>query len=164
MSAAGRLGALALLAGVAAGSCQRHHAAGFPTPARAAVLVDMGFEQAFSALGGLLEARGIPVLVADDHFGTIRSDWVYFEAGDVDLTDLAVCDLPNGSPPPAVRIRYGFEVRRRANRATVSILTQYQTGARTGFDEHDLTWSDCRSTGEWERVLEQSLTQRGTIR
>lgn len=164
MSVAGRVGALALVVGIAAGSCRRAHAPGFPTPARAAVLVDMSFERAFGALAGLLEARGIPVLVADDHFGHIRSDWVYFDAGEVDLTELAVCDLQADAPPPPVRIRYGFELRKRANRATVSILTQYQSGARMGFEEDDLAWTDCRSTGEWERVVEQSLTQRGTIR
>jgi hypothetical protein len=126
--------------------------------------VETSFEQTFASLSGLLEARGLPVLVADDSFGSIRTDWTYFDPGEVDLTELADCDLAAGAPPPPMRVRYGFEVRRRANRATVTILTQYQAGSRRGFDEDDVAFEDCRSTGAWERLVEQTLTQRGTIR
>jgi hypothetical protein len=159
-----RAGALAVVVALAAGSCQRARAPGFPPPARPAVLVELGFDQAFASLSALLEARSFPVLVADEHFGSIRTDWIYFDPGEVDLTDLADCHLQAGAPPPALRVRYGFEVRRRANRSTVTILTQYQAGTRRGFDEEDVSWLGCPSTGEWERLVEQTLTQRGTIR
>ena len=157
-------GTLALVALAAAGACARMHAPGFPPPARPPLLVELSFEQAFSSLASLVEARGIPVLVADEQFGSIRTDWVYFDPGEVDLTQLADCHLDPAAPPPALRVRYGFEVRRRANRATVTILTQYQVEAHRGFDPNDISYTDCASTGEWERMIEQSLTQRGTIR
>ena len=164
MRAAGRAGALVLALGVAAASCRRMSAPGFPPPARPAVLVEVGFEQAFSSLSTLLEARNIPVLVADDQFGSIRTDWIYFDPGEADFTRLADCHQQPGAPAPPLRVRYGFEVRRRANRATVTILTQYQAGTSRGFDQGDVAYTDCRSTGEWERLVEQTLTQRGTIR
>ncbi len=55
--------------------------------------MELSFEQAFGSLAALLESRSIPVLVADDQFGSIRSDWTYFEPGEVDLTRLAECHL-----------------------------------------------------------------------
>jgi len=157
-------GMLALVALAATGACARMHAPGLPPPARPPVLVELSFEQAFASLASLVEARGIPVLVADEQFGSIRTDWVYFDPGAVDLTQLADCHVDPGAPAPASRVRYGFEVRRRANRATVTILTQYQAEAHRGLDPNDISYADCTSTGEWERMIEQSLTQRGTIR
>lgn len=157
-------GTLALVAVAATGACARMHAPGFPPPARPPLLVELTLEQAFASLSSLLEAHGIPVLVADEQFGSIRSDWVYFDPGEVDLTQLADCRVDPAAPPPALRVRYAFEVRRRANRATVTILTQYQAEAHRGFTPDDVSYADCTSTGEWERMIEQSLTQRGTIR
>jgi len=157
-------GRLALVVAAATGACARMHAPGFPPPARPPLLVELTLEQAFASLSSLMEARGYPVLVADEQFGSIRTDWIYFDPGEVDLRELADCRLDPAAPPPALRVRYGFEVRRRANRATVTILTQYQAEAHRGFDPDDVSYADCASTGEWERMIEQSLTQRGTIR
>jgi hypothetical protein len=159
-----RAGALALTLVAAAGACTRMRSPGFPPPARPPLLVELTFEQAFGSLSSLMEARGFPVLVADGQFGSIRTDWINFDPGEVDLAQLADCHVDPAAAPPALRVRYGFEVRRRANRSTVTILTQYQAEAHRGFDPNDVSYADCASTGEWERMIEQSLTQRGTIR
>lgn len=154
----GLLVALAALA--VASSCTRMKAPGLPPPARPGVLVPMSYEQAFAALNSLVESRGMPVLVADANFGNIRTDWIYYDPGEIDLRALADCHRNDDAPPAPVRIRYAFEVRKRANRATVTIFTQYQIEAHRGFDGSDRGYAECDSTGEWERAVEQSLTQR----
>lgn len=141
-------------------ACSKMRGPSFPAPARPGVLVPMGYEQAFGTLASLAEARGMPVLVSDEKFGNIRTDWVYYDPGQIDLRGLAECNMDDTTAPTAVRVRYGFDVRKRANRATVTILTHYQAETHKGFDGSDRGYIDCRSTGEWERLVEQSLTQR----
>ena len=151
-------------AGLALSGCSRLHHAGFPRPVRAAVLVPGTFEATMAALQGLLETRGIPVLVVDDQFGTIESDWTYWEAGEVDLRSLADCGGGPKAVPTRMRARFRFDVRRRAIESTVQITTQWQADKVPGFKRGDEGFVDCRSTGEWERAVEEALTHRQPIR
>jgi hypothetical protein len=153
---------LILMATLAA-ACSGMSAPGFPPPARPAVLVPSDYETTFASVARLIENRGIPVLREDASFGTIQTDWHYWGPGEVDLGAMADCDLGEDLPM-RTRARFGFEVRRRANRASVMILTQWQVERHAGFDDRDRGFVDCRSTGEWERMMEQTLTQRATIR
>ena len=156
------LALLLLITGSAA--CARMRAPGFPPPARPAVLVPSSYEATFSTVARLIESRGLPVLQEDVSFGSIQTDWIYWQPGEVDLAAMAHCDLGEGTVPMRTRARFGFEVRRRANRASVMILTQWQAERHAGFDDSDRGFVDCRSTGEWERMIEKTLTQRATIR
>ena len=153
-----------LLMATLSAACSRMNAPGFPPPARPAVLVPSDYETTFHSIARFIESRGMPVLQEDASFGSIQTDWVYWGPGEVDLEAMADCDLGEGSVPMRTRARFGFEVRRRANRASVMILTQWQAERHAGFDDSDRGFVDCRSTGEWERMIEQTLTQRGTIR
>jgi len=128
------------------------------------VLVPSDYETTLNSVARLIEARGMVVLREDAAFGSIQTDWVNWGPGEVDLEAMADCDLPEGTVPMRTRARFGFEVRRRANRASVMILTQWQAERHAGFDDSDRGFVDCRSTGEWERMIEQTLTQRATIR
>lgn len=154
---------LLLLIAVSA-TCARMRSPGFPPPARPAVLVPSTYEATFSAVARLIDSRGMPVLQEDPSFGSIQTDWIYWEPGEVDLEAMADCGFDEGTVPMRTRARFGFEVRRRANRASVMILTQWQAERHAGFDDSDRGFVDCRSTGEWERMMEQTLTQRATIR
>jgi uncharacterized lipoprotein len=145
-------------------ACAKMGAPGFPPPARPAVLVPSDYETTFNSVARLIEARGMPLLLEDQSFGTIQTDWVYWDAGEVDLQAMADCDLGEEAAPTRTRARFAFDVRRRANRASVQILTQWQAERHAGFDDSDRGFTDCRSTGEWERMMEQTLTQRTTIR
>lgn len=153
-----------LLVSVALVGCARMSSPGFPPPARAAFLVPTDFETTFQSLATIVESRGMPVIVADSSFGSIQTDWMDWDAGELDLAGLAQCDQTEGAPPARTRARFAFDVRPRANRATVTIRVQWQTQRYTGFNGEDGGFVDCRSTGEWERRLEEGLTQRGTIR
>ncbi len=146
------------------GGCARMSSPGFPPPARPGFLVPSDFETTFASLSMMVEARGMPVLVSDSDFGSIQTDWVNWDEGEVDLDSVARCDLPPGAPPVRTRARFSFDVRRRANRATVTIRTQWQAELRAGFAQGNRSYVDCPSTGEWERMVEQALTQRATIR
>ncbi|MFQ5535954.1 MAG: hypothetical protein ACE5GJ_00760 [Gemmatimonadota bacterium] len=153
--------ALALLAATAAvWGCARTRATSFPPPARPGVLVPTGFEATFASLAGLLESRGFPVLVSDHRFGNLITDWVFWEPGEVDLRAIADCDLPPNAPVSRARARFAFEVRPRANRAFVTILTQFQIERHPGFDKSSRGFVDCRSTGEWERNIAEALTRQ----
>jgi len=152
------------VAALSLSGCSRLHQSGFPRPVRAPVLVLSDFDVTMSAISGMLETRGIPILVTDTQFGTIQSDWVYWEAGEVDLSYVADC---GGDPDVALdrmRARFRFDIRRRAKGSTVQIATQWQAEKHPGFQRGSAGYVDCRSTGEWERAVEEALTQRHTIR
>ncbi len=153
-----------LLVATLPAACSRMNAPGFPPPARPAVLVPSDYETTLRSIARFIESRGMTVLREDASFGSIQTDWVYWGPGDVDLEAMADCDLGEGSLPTRTRARFGFDVRRRANRSSVMILTQWQAERHAGFDDSDRGFVDCRSTGEWERMIEQTLTQRATIR
>ena len=105
------------------------------------------------------------MLVEDVQFGNIITDWVEWAPGEIDLTELADCGLDGSDPVTHARGRFGFEVRPRANRAQVTVLSQYQVERYPGFDENDSGgYVDCRSTGEWERSVAEALTQRQIVR
>jgi hypothetical protein len=115
-------------------ACARMRSPGFPPPARPAVLVPSNYEATFSAVARIIDSRGMPVLQEDPSFGSIQTDWIYWEPGEVDLEAMADCGLDEGTVPMRTRARFGFEVRRRANRASVMILTQWQAERHAGFD------------------------------
>lgn len=156
--------AAVLAAILALGACSGSRRPNFPAPARPPVFVQVDFETVFSTLRGMLEARGYPLVVEDEQFGSVRTDWVYFDAGEVDVSVLADCPGSGAGPAARIRARFGFDVRRRTVQSTVTILSQWQVERTAGFDESDRGFADCQSTGEWERMVEGTLTQRGTIR
>lgn len=158
-----RLAALLLLLLLPSG-CSRATRSSFPPAARPPVFIQLDFETAFNTLRAVLESRHYPLVVEDEQFGSVRTDWVYYEPGELDLRPLAVCPLGPDAAPARARARFGFDVRRRTVNSTVTILTQWQVERLAGFDEADRGFVDCRSTGEWERLIEGTLTQRGTIR
>lgn len=166
MTRRARVGAL-LAAGVAlvtAGACARAGSSGFPPPARPGVLVASAAPDTYEAIRAMMEARGLPILVEDQEFGTLITDWVNWAPGEVNLSALADCNLPDDAPVADARGRFAFEIRPRANRAQVTILAHYQIERYPGFDDSDRGYVDCRSTGEWERAVAESLTQRQIIR
>jgi hypothetical protein len=111
-----------------------------------------------------MESRGIPILMADTAFGVLRTDWVEWEASEIAIDDMADCGNGSESLPARTRARFSFEVRPRANRSFVSIISHWQMDKHQAFDESDRGYVDCRSTGEWERSIEEALTQRQIIR
>ena len=145
-------------------ACARAGSTGFPPPVRAGVLSATDKQTTFFALSGLMESRGYPVVMADTAFGVLRTDWVQWEAGEVDVSDMADCDVGPNAPPSRTRARFAFEIRRRANRSFVTIISHWQMEKHRGFDDSDRGYVDCRSTGEWERAMEATLTERGPIR
>jgi len=152
-----------LLVLLALGGCSRTRRPSFPPPARPPLFVQLDFETVFNQLRSMLEARSYPLVVEDEQFGSVRTDWVYFDPAEVDVRPMAECpQLPAGDA--RIRARFGFDVRRRTVQSTVTILTQWQAERLPGFDQSDRGFVDCRSTGEWERMIEATLTQRGTIR
>lgn len=160
-----RAAGLAAAAGLlVATGCARAGSSGFPPPARPGVLVAGDAEGTYESIRAMIEARGLPILLEDREFGTLITDWVHWAPGEVNLTALADCDLPDDAPVADARGRFAFEIRPRANRAQVTILAQYQIERHPGFDESDRGYVDCRSTGEWERTVAESLTQRQLIR
>lgn len=150
---------LPLLAG-----CARMHAPGFPPPVRPPVLIQLPADQVYARLYSMLEARALPIVVEDPQFGFLRTDWVYWEEGELAVTFVADCPVTSELPAGRVRARFGFDIRRRTVQSSVSILAQWQMEKLAGFDESDRGFVDCRSTGEWERMVEGTLTQRQTIR
>ena len=151
--------ALPLLTG-----CARMRAPGFPSPVRPPVLIQVTADQVYASLLSMLEARGLPIVVEDDQFGFLRTDWVYWDEGELAVSQVADCPVSTEMPPGRVRARFGFDVRRRTVQSSVSILSQWQMEKLPGFDGDERSFVDCRSTGEWERMVEGTLTQRQTIR
>lgn len=151
--------ALALVTG-----CARMSAPGFPSPVRPPVLIQVQAEQVYASLLAMLEARGLPIVVEDEQFGFLRTDWVYWDEGELAVSTVAECPVSAEAPPARVRARFGFDIRRRTVQSSVSILAQWQMERLAGFEENDRGFVDCRSTGEWERMVEGTLTQRQTIR
>jgi len=145
-------------------ACARMRAPGFPSPVRPPVLIQVPTEQVFTSLLSMLEARGLPIVVEDEQFGFLRTDWVYWDEGELAVSQVADCPVSPELPAGRVRARFGFDIRRRTVQSSVSILAQWQMERLAGFDESDRGFVDCRSTGEWERMVEGTLTQRQTIR
>lgn len=158
-----RLAALILLTLLAPG-CSRSTRPSFPPPARPPVFVQLDFQTAFNTLRAVLEARNYPLVVEDEQFGSVRTDWVYFGPGEIDLAPLAVCAEGPTGPEARTRARFGFDVRRRTVNTTITILSQWQVERLPSLDGSSRGFVDCRSTGEWERLIEGTVTQRGTIR
>lgn len=157
--------ALPLLAALVVGAaCARAGAVGFPPPVRPGVLSATGAQSTFRMIFGLMEVRGFPILMADTAFGILRTDWVEWDPGVMDLKDMADCGVEPGALPSRTRARFAFEVRPRANRSFVTIISQWQMEKHAGFDASDRGFVDCQSTGEWERAMEENLTQRQVIR
>lgn len=159
-----RAGTLSLLAALAFFACARAGNPGFPPPARPGILVPTSASGTFYALLTLLETRGYSVLMADTAFGILRTDWMEWQPGENDLRNLADCGVDSTALASRTRARFGFEVRPRANRAFVTILAHWQMELHAGFDDSDRGFVDCRSTGEWERTVEEALLQRQLIR
>ena len=155
---------LALAAMTVAVACARAGAVGLPPPVRPGVISPTDARTTFRSLSGLMESRGFPVLMADTSFGVLRTDWVDWEPGEIDLADMADCGGGPDSPPARTRARFSFEVRPRANRSFVTIISHWQVERHGGFDESDRGYVDCVSTGEWERAIEETITQRQVIR
>jgi len=153
-----------LAALVVAAACARTGAVGLPAPVRPGVLSNTNAEGTFRAISGLMEAQGFPVLVADTAFGVLRTDWVEWEAGEMNLQEVADCEVGPEPPPSRTRARFAFEVKPRANRSFVTIISHWQMERHVGFDQSDRGYVDCRSTGAWERAMEETLTQRRVIR
>lgn len=149
---------------LATGACARATSTGFPPPVRPGVLVATDFETTFAALQGMLESRGMPLLVEDHRFGNLITEWIEWGPGEVNLPAMAECDLGENDRVYNARGRFAFEVRPRANRAQVTIISHFQVEAHPGFDESDRGYVDCRSSGEWERVVADALTQRQVVR
>ncbi len=163
MPRASRFQIIVLVALIALAGCSRTRRPSFPAPVRPPLFIQLDFETAFNQLRAMLEARSYPLVVEDEQFGSVRTDWVYFEPDAVDVRPMAECPS-TGTTAARVRARFGFDVRRRTVQSTVTILTHWQIERLAGFDESDRGFVDCRSTGEWERMIEATLTQRGTIR
>lgn len=145
-------------------ACVQARNVGMPGPVRPDVLSVADAQSTFRSLSSLMEARGFPILVADTSFGFLRTEWVEWDAGEVDLRDVADCDASPESPPYRTRARFAFEVRARAHGSFVTIISHWQMEKHAGFDESDRGFTDCTSTGEWERAMEEMLTQRRAIR
>ena len=146
-------------------ACAHRGAPGFPTPVRPPVFIQMDGDQAYASLLAILENRDLPLVVEDPQFGMLRTDWVTWEGGELDPAAMAECPVTPGTQPGRIRARFGFDIRRRTVQSTISILTQWQIEAHPGMEEGgDRGFVECRSTGEWERMMEGVLTQRGTIR
>ena len=156
--------ALTLMAVLAAGVACSGRSPGFPPPARPGISVSRDAQSVFLGINALLEARGIPVLVADTTFGSLRTDWVEWEPGENSFQGLARCPVTDQSPPSATRARFGFEVRARTVHSFVTIYTQWQMEAHPGFDDTDRGYVNCPSTGEWERRMEENILQRQVVR
>jgi predicted small lipoprotein YifL len=152
----------ALLALAALAGCSRTGHPTFPPPARPPLFVQLDFETVFNQLRSMLEARSYPLVIEDERFGSVRTDWVYFGPGEVDVRPMADCPAV-GTGGGRVRARFGFDVRRRTIQSTVTLLSHWQVERLAGFDRSDRGFVDCRSTGEWERMIEATLTQRRTI-
>jgi len=153
-----------LAALVVAAACTRAGSVGFPPPVRPGVLSATDAESTFRGLAGLMESRGFPILMADTAFGVLRTEWMEWDVGEMNLENLADCGVGPNAPPSRTRARFAFEVRPRANRSFVTIITHWQMEAHAGFDDSDRGYVDCQSTGEWERTMEENLTLRQVIR
>jgi hypothetical protein len=154
----------ALAAVAVAVACARAGSVGLPAPVRPGVLSSTDAQSTFRAISGLMEAQGFPVLMADTSFGVLRTDWVEWDAGEMNLEDVADCEIGPDWPASRTRARFAFEVRPRANRSFVTIISHWQMEKHVGFDDSDRGFVDCRSTGAWERAMEETLTQRQVIR
>ena len=153
-----------LAALVVAVACARAGAVGFPAPVRPGVSSATDAQRTFMAISGLMEAQGFPILMADTSFGVLRTDWVEWEADEMNLQDMADCEVGPEAPPARTRARFAFEVKPRTIRSFVTIISHWQMEKHTGFNESDRNYVDCRSTGEWEKAMEDMLTQRQVIR
>jgi len=145
-------------------ACAHARGPGFPSAVRPPVLIQVPADQVYPSLLAMLEARGLPIVVEDPQFGFLRTDWVYWDEGELAVGQVADCPATPGLAPGRVRARFGFDIRRRTVQSSVSILSQWQMETLAGFDDSDRGFVDCRSTGEWERMVEGTLTQRQTIR
>jgi hypothetical protein len=155
---------LIVLALLLPAGCARMKAPGFPSPVRPPVLVQVQAEQVYASLLAMLEARGLPIVVEDEQFGFLRTDWVYWDEGELAVSTVADCPVSPDAPLGRVRARFGFDIRRRTAQSSVHLLSQWQMEKLAGFEKDDAGFVDCRSTGEWERMVEGTLTQRQTIR
>ena len=147
-----------------AASCARARGPGMPPPVRPGISVSRDAQSVFLGINALLEARGIPVLLADTAFGTLRTDGVEWEPGENSFEGIADCGVTADSPPSATRARFGFDVRARTIHSYVTIMTQWQMETHRGFDGSDRGYVDCPSTGEWERRMEENILQRQVVR
>ena len=153
-----------LLAALAvATACARNQQTGFPPPVRPGIISPTTAQVTFRSLASLMEARGFPVLMADTSFGVLRTDWVEWSPGEVNISTMADCEVGADAPASRTRARFSFEVRPRANRSFVTIISQWQMEKHGGFDDSDRGFVNCMSTGEWERMLEESILQRQVI-
>ena len=153
-----------LAALVVAAACARAGAVGLPAPVRPGVSSATNAQSTFRAISGLMEAQGFPVLMADTAFGVLRTDWVEWEAGEINLQEMADCDVGPEAPPSRTRARFAFEVKPRTIRSFVTIISHWQMEKHGAFDGSDSGYVDCRSTGEWEKAMEETLSQRQVIR
>lgn len=144
--------------------CARMRAPTFPSAVRPPLVIQGIPSEFYPGLLAMLENRGLPIVVDDPQFGIIRSDWVNWDEGKVDVRVMADCPVSPNAPPGKVRARFGFDIRQRTVQSSVTILSHWQIEKVPSLDNSDRGFVDCRSTGEWERMVEGTLTNRNTIR
>ena len=96
--------------------------------------------------------------------GVITTEW--FQVRDVERspTPLAVC--PEGGheddPTLAYRARYRFNILPRGGIRLFRVDAHWQKERRT-VDPEEPAWTDCRSTGAWERDVEDRIVLRAKL-
>ncbi len=139
--------------------CARRVVENFPPMVRAGVYPDVSVESLWAAIVEHADVNALAVRETDGFHRVLTTDWspVDLETGDASLH--ADCgDALEQDTPPQVRFRSRFAASRRGGRSLLRVEAHWQVSTE-GFAD-GLPWRDCRSTGVWERMMEERLSIR----
>lgn len=144
--------------------CSPGHLESFPPPVRPGVDVHQADFRLYDAVVEYIQFRNLPVSPERMRTGVVITEW--FPVDDLELqpTPLAVCPgtHPQDGGSGRYRARYRFNILPRGGIRIFRVDAHWQREHRT-VDPEEPNWTDCRSTGAWEREAEDRIILRARV-
>ena len=134
----------------------------FPPPATVGVEVMNPTARLGDAVQEYLELQGLPVRGAGLRGNVVETDWFTVADLETGATPLAVCPAVSEQADPRYRARYRFSISPRAGSRLFQVEAHWQRASGTDLPREP-AWQDCRSTGSWERAMEERLVLRAEL-
>lgn len=140
--------------------CARRVTENFPPMVRAGIYPDVSVESLWAAILEHADVNALAVRETDGFARVLTTDWSPVDPGAADTSLHADCEgALERATPTQMRFRSRFAANRRGGRSLLRVEAHWQVSRAEGLED-GLAWRNCRSTGVWERMVEERLSLR----